>query len=158
MSDALDTFENRHKFIQKFYEGFESLLYKKYFSRMSRRTKVTSQNRPTKWEHGVLRRYTLANGNKKLVFDILVHQWLWTERTLWVEFKFVEGKNLVIPSKKIEPKKYAAIWEYDYSVIYFLQKSYPVHSYIQITELTPLDVGLFDNIQSTMGKILKGKR
>jgi len=149
------TDEQRREIVTTFADGFEALLNKQYFSRMSRGTKVKSDLLPTKWEYGVYKHYTLSNGNKKLYFRILIRDWSWSDKTFWVEIAFVDGKNLSIPIRSIKRKSYARVWRHDYNIFYFIQRTSIIQEFIRLIELTPLDVGLFDTIQNMIEKMFK---
>lgn len=143
-------------YIREFWYGFETLLEKKRFSKRNNRTQYTSKNSvSTVSKYGIKKEYLFKNKNKEISFTIEARPWLWEDGTVWVEIIFKDAKNLVVPKSKIKKKSQGAIYKPNYDPIYFLTNTDTLVSYIQLLELTPLDVSLFDSVTAALENLIK---
>lgn len=147
----------RKAFIKAFWEAYEPLLVKHRLAKRRQRTKVSSEEVPSKHLLGRKERYVLTNGSSSITFSIDVQPFLWSDATLQVITELEETKRLAFPSKHLKPIKHVKVWKPGWSPITFLQNTEPVLRYIQAVEMTPLDLSLFDTVQVALDNLLGGK-
>ena len=158
MSDETFQFNDekaKHDIINDFWDELKLLLEKKVLSRRNGRTKfkwVKSASSHSKY--GIKNECVMTNGNKKLSFTVEVYPWIWSNNEVFVLFALKDTQKLAVPSKFVLPKSKGAVWKGGYNVFFFLTNTESVLRYIQVLELTPLDVGLFKTIQTAVEKLI----
>jgi hypothetical protein len=104
--------------------------------------------------HGIRKIVTLRNGDGLLSFQIDVTPFLWGEGSVFIEFKVLDVKGLVIPSNKITPMKKGHIWKLGYTSTDFIVNSATVMQYLAYAEFSAADVGFFDSISASVNNFL----
>ena len=107
---------------------------------------------------GYKQQVKLVNGGKNLIFTIEFLPWNWTEGSISINIDLKDSRNLVIPKRKIqELKNRPEVWRPSdgKNKYFFIKALEPVYNYVKAIELTPLDVGLFDNIEQMIRNLFK---
>lgn len=153
------TDEEKQQYVNQFFDNLNDMIVKKRLSKKAYRTRYTAKDIITASSRfGRRKLYSLKNGSAMITFAVDVRPWRWENGSLFVEFSFVDSNNLLIPKRKI-PRSKGSVWPSNKlsDPFFFLDKTGIVSSFIDIVELTKLDVSLFDTIDVLIKDVFYGR-
>lgn len=151
------TESDKRQYIGDFWATTEPLVEKIILSKRSSKTKIAFKKVPSKDLIGTKRIIQLTNGSKILEASVDVVPWLWSDGSLQLTFILENAKNLVIPSGKLKERSgKVEVWRPDTSANYWIIDAFaPISFWLKAIELTAVDVGIMDNMQSLIQNLLK---
>jgi hypothetical protein len=150
--------DQQREYLASFWSTVEPIIDKQVLRNRSMRTKTSVRELNDRSHRlGKKYEYTFKNGKKSLVFSVDISPWLWTDGSVKMQVELIKTKNLVVPRRKIEDRTPdPMVYRPDTSSKYwFFEALEPMSNYLKVIELTPLDVGLFDNVEAALKNILK---
>jgi hypothetical protein len=148
--------EDKKTYLREVMEIFQPLMEKHIFRNRPMGTNINVAKLVPKTSLGQKWKWTITHRGKMIAFSMEIEPWLWQDASVLVRLKLEDTRNLVIPSRKIEPKPpQSQIWRPGSDSWWFIKAFEPAQKYMKALQLTPVDVSLFDNLESAAKNLLK---
>lgn len=139
------TKDDKKKYVLTFLNQLDKDIYKYRIQNSGIKMKIYPGT-ATKSVYGVKREYRLIRDKRELSFTIEVSPFMWNEGTLWVDYRYVDSKNLNTPKSKIF-KGGGVEMHFDYNKFEFLTHTSVLKGYIKELENDSLSVfSIFDKL------------
>jgi hypothetical protein len=145
----------RQEYVDEFWQTVEPIIENRVLRRRGLKTKYKIKELPTIEKFQLRKEYEIKAGKRSLNFVVTVKPWLWRDGSILVELKFLSSKNLVIPRRKLERMKIRPrVWKPGENAFWLIETMEPIASYLKAVEMTPVDVSLFDTLETAFDQML----
>jgi hypothetical protein len=145
----------RQEYVEEFWQTIEPIIENRIFRRRGLKTKYKIKDLPVVEKFQLRKVYEITSGKRHLEFLVKVRPWLWKDGSILVELNYLTSKNLVIPKRKLEAMKIRPrVWKPGENAFWLIETMEPIASYLKVVEMTPVDVSLFDTLESAFDELV----